>query len=633
MSCMYRPNRTKPYNFNQLLKPMTIVYLFTLVFAISLLFLSSPSFGAGSSDSSQETQVIQNNQKIQENQTSPVEQENQANQQSQEINTANPSIQTISSAPTHQWLLYSMLVAEIAAQRQMPDVALSNFLKIAKTTKNPVVAKEATEWAVEFQNPAAALEAAKLWANTDRNDLQAQLVAATLIIGQSIKQASPFLIRAIELDPKDIGQQIVAIQARLSTRSAEQLKTALSQIAESQPRNPYANLVAAQSAAQQEDIANSTKWVDITLNLKPDMTAALQLKAKLIRYGDSSDVKALKFLKEKVNQFSYNSELRLFYANALLDANQYKDASIQLKKIADDKVYGGQALLFLGEIYRKQGDYTNSSIAWNKALSYSDTEHNAAYLLAELSEQLGKNDDAIDRYINISTGPYYIAAQLRAAGLLKSEKKYDKAIQVLHDSNATTTEEQKQLLLSEVDVYVAQNQLQEAITLLDGILDKLPNDEDTLLAHSIVSAKMKRFDVAEKDLKSILQQNPNNTDALNAMGYIMLQSKRIEEAKPFIEEALAIAPNNPTYLDSMAWYYYLNNQLGEAIKYSKIAYSLSKDVEIAAHYGEILWAIGKKEEAKEVWAKAMEKNPDDALLLSTISRLKVEFKPIKIVRP
>lgn len=637
--------KSSTFNCHFLGKPMTIVYLFTFILAIG--FLSSPNGAyADGQLGSQKIPTNINLTYIKPNVTplkprtstanssdtnaEGVKSKNNEGIDNQNLSNNSSSINR-SNGLDHQTILYTLLVAELAAQRNMPEVALNNFIQLARSTKNPAIAKEATEWAIEFQNPEMALKTSKLWADNDPNDLQAQMVATTLLIGQSVNEAIPYLKRAIELDPKEIGQQIVAIQSRLSPRSAEQLKMALARIAGENPKNPYANLAAAQSAAQQEDIQNANRLVDVALSLKPDLTSALQLKARLIRYNDTSDAKALKFLKDRVTQFANNAELRLFYANALLDANQLKDASFHLKKLTEDKEYGGQALLFLGEIYRKQGDFENTSTVWNKALLYNDTQHNAAYLLGELSEQQGQNEDAIKRYIDITTGPYHIVAQLRAADLLKGAKEFEKAITVLHDSNPSTTEEQKQLLLSEVDVYVAQNRLHDAYALADGILEKLPTDEDTLMVHSSVASKLKQWSIAEKDLKKILGQNPNHSDALNALGYILLQNNRMEEAKQYLQQALMLAPNNASYLDSMGWYHYRQGDLPEALKYLRKAYNLSNNVEIAAHLGEVLWALGKQEEAKEVWAKALSKNPEDTLLLETLAKFKVEIKPIKIV--
>lgn len=532
----------------------------------------------------------------------------------------------------HQYLLYSILVAEMAAQRNMPAIALSRYLELARLTQNPKIAREATEWAIEFQAPEEALLASEYWAKMAPNDLQAQMVATTLVIGYSINRALPYLTRAIELDPKEIGQHLIAIQSRLSSRSADHLKMALFHIAKRYPKNAYASLAAAQSAAQQEDIPNATLWVDKTLELQPNLTAALELKARLIRYHDNSDTAALNFLKERVLQYSDNPELRLFYATALVDASQYKDAIYHLKLLSGDKTYGGQALIYLGEAYRKDNDFDNSVSTWKKAMQHEEMKDNAQFLLGELMEQRNHVSEAVLWFTTIDSGPFHITAQLRAAELLKKNKDFDKAIQVLHDANPTTADEQKQLYLSEIDILATGKKLKDAMNLADEVLTKIPTDEDMLLMHSLVAIKMKQWSLAEKDLKTILQQNANNAEALNTLGYILsLQPERRQEAKQYIEQALSIAPNNPAYLDSLGWLYFKMGDAKKALEYLSKATELSNDPEIAAHLGEVMWALGKKEEAKVVWGQALYRSPKNEVLKETLVRHNVDLKPIKIV--
>lgn len=543
-----------------------------------------------------------------------------------------------SEAPTsqnentkHQQILYSLLVAELAAQRGMQNLALQKYLEVAELTQDPAIAKVATEWTIEFQAPEEALSAAKLWATLAQDDLQAQMVAATLYIGQSIQQAIPFLSRAVELDPKEFGQHIISVQARLSTRSAEHLKMALFRIASTKDKDPYAQLAAALSAAQQEDIENAKRLVNAALALSPDLTAALQLKARLIRFEDENDTRALQFLKETVAKFPRNAELRLFYASALLDSNQFKEAIPHFKQLTEDDVYGGQALLFLGEIYTKEKDYKRSREALEKALDHKDSAAKAQFLLGELAQTQGNHEEALKWYGKIESGVFHVPAILRAAKLLKEDKKYEEAIKRLHEASPSTLEDQKQLLLAEIDLLMLNNKAHDALFLAEEVLTKIPTDEDMLLAHSLVAIKLKNYTLAEKDLVSILKDNPNNAEALNTLGYILsLQPGRLEEAKPYLEQALSLSPNNPAYLDSIGWLYFRLGEETKALSYLKRAKELSSDPEIAAHYGEVLWSIGKKEEAKAIWNAAHSKTPENEILRETMSRFQIDIKPLNM---
>ncbi len=115
--------------------------------------------------------------------------------------------------------------------------------------------------------------------------------------------------------------------------------------------------------------------------------------------------------------------------------------------------------------------------------------------------------------------------------LLKETRSYKEAIYLLHNSTPSTNVEQKNLLLSEIDLLNASNTPEEAMQLANEILLKLPNDADVLYLRAISATKLKKFDIAESDLKNILEQNPNIASALNALGYTVSFSKeRLPEA-------------------------------------------------------------------------------------------------------
>ena len=50
------------------------------------------------------------------------------------------------------------------------------------------------------------------------------------------------------------------------------------------------------------------------------------------------------------------------------------------------------------------------------------------------------------------------------------------------------------------------------------------------------------------------------------------------------------------------------------------------DAEIAAHWGEVLWASGNQAEARRVWAAALARDPDSKPLKAAIKRLLPDAK-------
>ena len=56
------------------------------------------------------------------------------------------------------------------------------------------------------------------------------------------------------------------------------------------------------------------------------------------------------------------------------------------------------------------------------------------------------------------------------------------------------------------------------------------------------------------------------------------------------------------------------------------AYALDHDGEIAAHWGEALWASGQHDQARRVWATALAREPDSKPLKATIKRFLPDAK-------
>lgn len=526
-----------------------------------------------------------------------------------------------------QKIIFQILLAEIAASRNENAIALQNYMQAAETTKDPLIAEQATQWAINLQAPTEASQAAELWAKIAPKNLQAQLIAMTLTIGQSVDKAMPYLNKAIELNPQEIDGYIVEIQARLSEKSARHLNEALNKLAKSQPKNPYVLLAAAQSTSQLAKIKEGNQLVDSALTLKPNFTHAIQLKARLIRYESKTDETALQFLAEKVKAFPDNYEIRLFFANALLDNGDIEQAKFQLNQISKNKNFGGQALVLLGEIALKENKFQAANAALQDALEYPQSRDSAQYLLGEAEERQGHLKAAIEWYRNIPAGNIQTLAFLRAANIYKKQKNYKDAIHLLHSASPSSVEEQKQLLLTEIDILNTSKSYEEAMELANDLLSKLPGDAEVLYIHAIIATQQKKWDTAESNLKKILKQNPNNANALNALGHTLSFNKdRLEEALNYLNQALALAPNNPYFMDSVGWTYYRLGDFKQAIHYLTKANTLIDDGEIAAHLGEVLWSNNKKEDAKAIWTKAYQKNKDNAILLDTLKRFKVNVK-------
>jgi Flp pilus assembly protein TadD len=122
--------------------------------------------------------------------------------------------------------------------------------------------------------------------------------------------------------------------------------------------------------------------------------------------------------------------------------------------------------------------------------------------------------------------------------------------------------------------------------------------------------------------EQLLHTRPEDPNLLNALGYTLADHRmQLRTAESLIRRALAASPDNPAMLDSLGWVQRQRNDFSGALPTLERAYLISRDPEIAAHWGEALWASGRKSEARKVLADALARNPESKTLKSTVQRL------------
>jgi tetratricopeptide (TPR) repeat protein len=58
----------------------------------------------------------------------------------------------------------------------------------------------------------------------------------------------------------------------------------------------------------------------------------------------------------------------------------------------------------------------------------------------------------------------------------------------------------------------------------------------------------------------------------------------------------------------------------EGLDYLQKAFKQRPDPEIAAHLGEVLWALEKRDEARKIWTDSLKEHPKNEVLQGTVKR-------------
>ena len=132
------------------------------------------------------------------------------------------------------------------------------------------------------------------------------------------------------------------------------------------------------------------------------------------------------------------------------------------------------------------------------------------------------------------------------------------------------------------------------------------------------------YEKADSDLIESLKMYPNEPYTLNYLAYSWLERNyKIDEAIDMIQKAHKQKENDPYITDSVGWGFYLIGDYINAEKYLKKALQLMPDDPIVNdHYGDVLWKLNKKLQAKYYWQAVLGlEETEDEMKLKVKSKL------------
>ena len=177
-------------------------------------------------------------------------------------------------------LLYEFLLGDIAAQRDKPELAAQAYLDLAKTTRDPRVARRAAQLAYEARQYDTAVEAFQLWQELEPSSpLAKQMLLSLLLSGGKLQEARPVLEAVLQADPANAGRTFVNIYpmvARSPNKSA--ILDWMIEATHSYPEVAEGHWAVAQAAAAagRQDLALAEIHRALTLRPDWDMAAVFE---------------------------------------------------------------------------------------------------------------------------------------------------------------------------------------------------------------------------------------------------------------------------------------------------------------------------------------------------------------------
>lgn len=520
-------------------------------------------------------------------------------------------------------ILFGVLASEIAAQRGAAAASAPTVLALAQRTRDPRLARRAAEFALTANRLDEAIRALKLWQELEpaSDNAQYQLIAALLRAGR-LSEATPGVQAQLAARPHEAAQVFMHLAGLLSRQPDKagayaMMKTLLAPYP-SVAEGHFALMITAQEAGD-DAMAQAEMATLATLAPAWDYPVGWQVE----RLRQTSPEAALALLeRELARRPQAGLELRLSYPRLLVMVKRYDAARDAFVQLSNKYPHQPEVAYAIGVLSYELKDYEEAERSLRDALALGYREPDfVRFTLGQMAEERKLPQEAVNWYEAITSGPQLPQAQSRLAVLEAEDGKLDAALARLERLADMQNTPRPARVLAQAQLARNAEQPDRALAILSAALAKDGNVAEWRYERALLLDDRERVADAERDLRAYLKLKPKSAQGLNALGYILAnRTSRIREARELVSRALKLDPDNPMILDSMGWVEYRSGKLEAALRYLQRAHHLMPDPEIAAHLGEVLWKMGREAEARELWARSLEANPDSDIIRRTQQR-------------
>ena len=537
--------------------------------------------------------------------------ESSSAQPTPKITTANPEF------------VYKYLLGEIAGQRGDVTLASQLFFDLAKQTRDPRLAERAARTAAFARQSGLALQAAKLWAELDPNSTEAQQASSQMLVASgNLKDAKPHIKKLLtKQDTRASG--FLYLNALLEAqKDKKEVLEAIKEFAAPYPNLPEAHFAVAQAAliAGNADFAKSE--LITTEKLRPGWEPAAQLQGQML-LRESPD-KAIDYFKAFLAKNPNANEIRLSYAKLLVNQKRHAEAKPEFVKLVDSAKDNPEINAVVGLLSLESNELAMADKYFQQSLDVGFKDPEQLFIYLGRSAERAKNDSkALEWYEKVMPGDHYLEAKFSAANVIARTKNVDAAISMLDEVDGLSAEQQIIVIQTQAGLLAEAKRNQESYNLLEKAVNNVTNTPELLYDFATAAERIGKMDVMEEELRKVIKMKPDYAAAYNALGYSFADRNiKLAEAKALIETALKLSPGDHFMLDSLGWVHYRLGNLALAVETLRQAYDIQADPEIAAHLGEVLWKQGLLEEAKKIWANALQTFPENETLVSTANKFK-----------
>lgn len=522
--------------------------------------------------------------------------------------------------------LTPVLAGEFSLQAGKLADAARWYLQAAREGAGDVgLAERATRIAMLADDEARAAEALALWAQRDPGALAVRGTRASLALRQGDTRLARKELLAVLRSREPRAWRYAVLALATGGRDPAAPAKVLGELVDAGaiPDDLEAWQEFGRLALRMERPELAQRMVGEVVRRFPDEPRVALLHATQLNQAGRKDG-ALALLKDIEPRAAGDEELRNALAFAY-DAFGEPRAAERMLSVGEQNVqtWGMRASL----LAKQKDDAGLLALYRDISARASKPDPDQRLLLGRIAEYLKRYREAVDWYHGVPGGPQRNEARLRAVNALYELGEKAQAadeVRAIQADASVDDDVRRDAYLLEAELQQRDEHNDAEVDILTRGLAAYPDDGALLYARALAWERRDDIARAEADLRQILVAEPENVAALNALGYTLAdRTARYQEALELIDRARVAEPDNAAIVDSYGWVLYRLGRKEEALVQLRRAWSLNKDPEIAAHVGEVLWALGQKDEARRFFDEARRLDPDNRALQRAVEALGV----------
>ena len=329
---------------------------------------------------------------------------------------------------------------------------------------------------------------------------------------------------------------------------------------------------------------------------------------------------------EIISEIDYiNSTLLLSQGKSWIENNQF-DKFESVFQCQDHNHIISEFLFLISNLYSFQDNYersnfylylsyfSNPKFKYNLSLVAENYYFNKDY---EKSKKILKNFNKRDNF-------YFWYRIKKEAQIISKQKNDKESLKFISSEFNKINKPNNKMIFDLANFYKNSKNYEAAIKYYTKIINNIDQDTDIksdLLYRRGGSFERKEdYKNADKDLLESLSINPDDAYVLNYLAYSWLERNyKIDQAITMLEKAYNARSDDPYIIDSLGWAYYLTSDFQQAENYLKRAVELMPDDPIVNdHYGDILWKLDQKIQARYFWKNVLRMKDVDEEIIKKI---------------